>query len=433
MSFITMICLSQVVKTGASESSILFNNANLGIDITKTEASFSLVNYKDVIASRSSSLLWGINASGNLGNDIASVFKSSEIQPNSKFQGVLGYTFSNASTFRDFLDNEVSSLSKEKSTLYKSLDAAFFNNLINEVDLASVGNNIKNQAKAKIATIQSGANKFREAKKWVNERFQNSTGDESILMYKLYRFIEYNTELNNYLKIQPKIDRLLKQQEPNILKKKYVKGTIYSLIGFNGQQFNLLNPVDGFPGSFSIDKSSFTGRNFGLGLNSRIGGNFQFGFRYLNEESNNLNSLTKNEYKLVQSVNGQNGNVFTTETKKTAYSGTFDEVFINRFAIDVIKSFKMDDENIVLLDFYYRHGQSNNESNYVRRTDIGISASFFNNTGKFLGGIYLEVPDTNQNAEKRKPVDKQELEGVLNRLSFGVYAKFSFTSLLNLN
>ena len=65
-------------------------------------------------------------------------------------------------------------------------------------------------------------------------------------------------------------------------------------------------------------------------------------------------------------------------------------------------------------------------------TNIGCGFYFFKNTGKFLGGFYTELADVKNSFEKMKPEEEQNLRTPLKRLSFGIVAKMTIGSFLDI-
>ena len=424
---------AQIVKTSESESSILFKNTNLGLDIGKTEGSFSWLNYRNTVLYKPNSIIWGVNAKGSLSNDIASIVNSSEIQPSSQLSGVLGFTTSNGKSYTRLITQEITDLSKEKEALELKLDTTVYKDLkaeIEEVD--SVDANSSDKIIGLLDSLKKKDYPYQNLAKWAETEKAKTADTDLVFFYTLIQLsTQNNKDIARYAIVSTRLKEGLNALADAVLKKSYSRWNFYSHFGWSGQKYNVFKRVDTVSLDNSIEDESFGGFIGGFGVNWKYNGNWNVGIRYTYQESNTLYKLTASEYKLTNTFQATNGNTYTTETKKSAYPDVVDEVFLNRIDLDIMRSFKLNDDYILFLDIYYRHTQSNNQENFTRRTDIGVSSSFFKSTGKFVGGVYVELPDVNQNAEKRKP--EPELEPVVKRLSFGVYARFSFTSLLGLS
>jgi hypothetical protein len=158
-----------------------------------------------------------------------------------------------------------------------------------------------------------------------------------------------------------------------------------------------------------------------------------FGATYNYRKTNNFNLLTKKDYTL-RTTNTVSSQTLVQEKKITGYAGTYGAVEINEFAFDFMWREKLDSDgkNSILINPYIRSQMfSRNKELLPNSTNIGTGFYFFQNTGKFLGGIYFELPDVNQNYEKAKPVTEQNFRKPLNRISFGITGRISLGSMLN--
>ncbi len=119
------------------------------------------------------------------------------------------------------------------------------------------------------------------------------------------------------------------------------------------------------------------------------------------------------------------------EKKITGYSGKYGAVEVNNFNADIVFRLKLDDEDRshLLINPYMRATLfSRDTSLMVNKTNLG--AGFYFMQGKFLGGFYVELPDVNNNAEKMKPTDEQNLRQPLQRLSFGIVTKINLKTIM---
>ena len=423
---------AQDTKTGSDESSIILNNSNLGFDFGKTALSFKLNNLS-LRKNKAHGILWGVSGEGKNSEGITSIFSSSEIVPSSKLGLFLGYSISNT----DDLSKSYLSLSKSekdrvlefqkkfKLSIDKSIkdsinalqtpDNATYKILITEYD------KVKN-AKSNIYT---GLKKAFDKLSKDNSKTQKA---RDIAAFFVKTYFTDNPDWKLYNK---SMDIIIKSrnQYTETLSSGYRRTSLYMHYGNAATKFNTFKGWDSLKLSDSFEKNTFRGNNGGFGINHNLGSKWIFGFRYTYEETNNLSTLSTTEYKLTTTNTAVN-TTGSTEIKKTAYPDAFKTVYLNNYDFDVIRFIPYGDNHILLLDIYLRVNESLNENRLVSTTDLGISGSFFNGKkGSFIGGVYLQVPDINQNVERKKVEVDQDLKPIYERLSFGIFTKFSFTKL----
>ena len=122
------------------------------------------------------------------------------------------------------------------------------------------------------------------------------------------------------------------------------------------------------------------------------------------------------------------------EKKITAYSGKYGEVVVNRLNFDIIAAFKLDKEadNHILVNPYIRGNFFSRDTSLQLNTfNIGTGFYLFKKTGKFMGGLYIELPDVNNEIEKKKPLEDQNIRADFKRLTFGLVGRISINSLLS--
>ena len=171
------------------------------------------------------------------------------------------------------------------------------------------------------------------------------------------------------------------------------------------------------------------GGKIGVGVNFRWR-NLWIGATYSYVEGNNFNGLTQKEYKWDRTSEG-NGQTLVEEKTISAYSGKFNEIDYNELVGDIVYNVNLGDSGKShLLISPYIKGQlfSRDTSLLSNKTNIGVGLYFFKNNSKFLGGLYIELPDVNNNAEKRKPEADQNLRPAHKRLSFGITGRINLGS-----
>ena len=173
------------------------------------------------------------------------------------------------------------------------------------------------------------------------------------------------------------------------------------------------------------------GWQLGYGINYQWR-NLCFGFSWSRNKSNNFSKLTKKEYVIRTTRNAGNSNLIE-EAELAGYSGEYSKIYLNNLDIDVVVRLKLDKEykNYVLLNPYMRASVRSSNTTLLQNTlNLGLGIYFLPNNSKLLGGIYFELPDVNNNSEKAKDRDDQNLRPPLRRLSFGVLTKINLSTIM---
>lgn len=153
------------------------------------------------------------------------------------------------------------------------------------------------------------------------------------------------------------------------------------------------------------------------------------GFLFRSERTNNTELLQSTKYNLATSFTRGDQTAKTTEDIEAYKEAEYGEFTFRSIYIDLMRYIPLwKDSAVIAMNVYYRHRNSSNETFYPTYSDIGITTAFFKSTGKFAGGIYLELPDINEKIASRDPL--YETRPWSKRMNFGVYAKLSFTSFL---
>jgi hypothetical protein len=208
--------------------------------------------------------------------------------------------------------------------------------------------------------------------------------------------------------------------------------TLFAFGGINAIGFKRFTGIDSTDLSKSITDVGERGGQFGLGINYQWR-NIWLGFTFSRSESNNFTLLKKKEYTLQNTVTIA-PNTLIEETKITAYSGEYGKVDLSNVNVDIVARIRLDKEykNYLLWNPYLRASvASSNTLLLPNKTNVGMGAYFLPNNSKFLGGIYLELPDLNNNVEKMKEAAEQNLRPPFKRLSFGIVTKFSLSTIMN--
>lgn len=243
-------------------------------------------------------------------------------------------------------------------------------------------------------------------------------------------------EIKIILKLQQqeidKITTSLVSYRDGYIRYRLWKFSIFSFGGIDGSSFKRVDTINTISPSASFIKEEFRGGSFGIGLNYQIN-RFKFGVTYAYKMTNNFVLLDKTDYKLTTTTTS-GVQTLSEEKSISAYSGTYGEVEINEVNVDVLYTINLGktSETYALVNPYIRSTIFTRGKTILPNTyNLGIGTYFFTTKSKFLGGLYLELPDLNNTVEKTKPVTDQNIRPGLKRLTFGIVGKFSLNSLIS--
>ena len=351
------------------KSTLVYYGGNIGFDLSKTRLSFT---YSNLSTQKKNSFLWGVNAYGSNNSSLATIISGGELEPESGLDGLFGYRMriDKVNNIVKRIDNKLQQLDQEMEKIMN-----------------------------KMSGLKEGtpAYKAEEAKLRVKQ--------EKVAKLEAYKYKNQNDLIRRQL-------------------------VFYARLGGSSKAFKLAkpNPSSGFGTIFEDEK--FAGRTFSLGTNYETGP-WLFGLQWSQDFSNNLTDLSTKTYTLTtaETVGNQ-----TLVTKKdiSAYSATsYKEYTQNNINFDAILFTRLEEQNFVAWNFYVRHKMTTNAAIVPTYTNLGLGGYFFNKENKFLGGIYVELPDVSQSLEKTKP--EPEIRKIQDRLVFGIVARFNFSSIIGPN
>ena len=424
----SLYLMGQNIQTGEGSSSIILQTANIGFDIKEASISFKINNFSQAkLTKKEKSKQWvyGVNVVGKNQEGFSSIFSGSSIVPSSSISSLFGYSYSNSYDVAKFIRID-EKLAQEKNSLLDYLDNNFIkliNKELKKIDDDKIKAYLKN-----IITTELGSltNKYNKLEKALEKELRNMDPSIAIEAQKLYNLL---MGLQQWQRIK-EIDKTNETNEVGkINTSKYWKFTFYGHYGLQSQKFNIFKGWNPTNIADSFTEETFRGSNGGFGANLLLKSKLIFGFKYTYEETNNLNTLSTTDYKIT-TTNSDGTSTGSTQISKTAYPDTYNTAYVNNYDFDVIYFFNLGKKSILIGDLYTRINKSTNQQNLVSTTDLGVSCSFFKEKGKFIGGFYIEVPDINQNIEKRKPISDQNLKKWHRRFSFGLYANYNLSSLI---
>lgn len=427
--FLVLLCISigtvvygqGLTKNAEGESTVIMHGANIGIDIGKTELSFSFNNLQNTIGENHEPV-YGASVKGGNKEGISSLFKKGEFIPAATLDAILGYSFSNGSkvSYKQGIDDISVRQEKFEKGFEKTLPERI-KKLVTNSELIPEKKAALIDAIPSVVSVESTETKFHKLLE-----SDDATEHSELVKIKAGMLLikkEYLERSNAY------DDERAKVYETEL--KEYWQFIFFSYGGIQGSEFKRFETFNAENLSKSFIDESFRGGKFGGGINAQWRF-LRLGFTYGYLKTNNFSLLTKKEYTLKNTVTNNEQSI-TEEKKITAYTGTYGEVEVNELNLDLIVNLKLDAKakNHVLINPYLRTQlMSRNALVLPNSTNIGLGFYFFKDSGKFLGGFYTELPDINNNYEKAKPEADRNLRAPLERMTFGIVGKFTLNTIL---
>jgi hypothetical protein len=442
-----VLCSAQVFTGSAKDkSSVIYHGATLGISITDPSIGFSLNNFSnEKYKNKKKKVVWALNGTAASNSGIANFFNGGDISSGVNANAIVGYSWtcgkSNKLTnlqdkaevsYNDLLDsykkhtNEIQTFLSGKVTLmHNTAEANLLTYLPKE----------KNAEKRK--KLSDALNKFIDgfSINHIQEDIKTMTDsypdDATFLKETAEKIVSIG--IGAYADVQEmgrKTDQLFTQirELRGYWQNRF---TVYGAGGYTTNGFKLFETPDTTNFSKSFQNKLFRG------YSTRLGGNIQFGSRWLiganfgYEMTDNFSTLSSKDYTITTIQSNSSGQQLKTEKKITAYSGDyFDELKTYPLNADAILFVHVSDTAVAGLNLYLRQTYSESKKKLPETTNIGFGVYFFSNTAsKFLGGIYVEAPDINNNIAKNVP--DANLRPLNKRLTFGLVAKFTFSSIFS--
>jgi len=423
-------CYSQgLTKSAEGESTVLFRGNTISADLGETELGLSFNNLQKSIG-ESSYFIFGGSVKGKNESGVAGLFSKGDFVPSSSLNSFIGWSTSNGvpAVYKNSYAKKLDKYDKFLRQSDVNLTASFINIIsIETKNIPGGGLALKNE----LEQLFSG----KTQKQFINALKQLNKNDAN--EKKAIKSITDKCEIiyNNWEKINDKYESQIKKIEKNISETSFNQFSLFLFGGINSSKFKQYVGTNLDTLNNSFKDVNFRGGNFGLGVNYQYR-NWMFGASYSYSKTNNFKLLTKKDYTL-KTVEDQTtgGQQLIQEKKITAYSGNYDDVEINEFNIDVIYKASLDKElkNHILINPYLRSQLKSRKKEILPNSlNFGCGFHFFNTSGKFLAGFYVELPDVENNYEKAKPIEDQNLRPPFERLSLGIVTKLSLSTVLDI-
>ena len=414
--------------------SSLIGGTSIGFDLTKTSLRFDYTGKfqprsSELNNNRTSYTNWGGTLKGGNNNSIAQLIKDGSFEPS---------TSASAFIFRGWNLNQ-----KKVNQILSPLNKVVPD--LNKID-AEYARKIKKETDQLVSSL-SGPTKA-EVKE-VTDRFAD---DMSVLVGKLAdigkkstvstadkdRIVNSTRALNGLLAgfdTDARRNQLLdsqnaiQQQYKNFRRlNPYKRIVAYARLGTTATKFKYYQTLNTQNLSQSFSDTVFAGLFGELGVNYFTKSYLIFGLNVGYARANTLEDASPNTVTIQRVITDQIGQTVTTKRDITAYQGTFQQYGQFRVKGDAVALIPATQKGVLALNPYFRFatGANNIVADQIR---LGINGYFFNQQGKFLGGLYIErnyaVEITSRSGNTTSfSVTRQGLE-------FGIRAAYLLDTFLN--
>lgn len=442
--FLTLVIIKSLAqgltKNAKGEGSVLFKGNHLTLDVAESKISFGLNNLQSKFGDKCG-FVWGINANGENESGIAGLIGEGTVVPNASLKGFIGVSTSNGipKALNSRLDKEVASYRE----LLEKLDISSWEDIKNTILINTLGNDLKKLRANQLKALRNALTQGFYIENLKNFKSDEDTSDEIKKLEKdaIEKIKKSGKKiLENVENQQKKLSNDIQKTENEISTSNFYQHIFYLSGGAGSTSFKLVPKIT-TPFNDSFINTTFLSKNLGLGANFLFK-NIIIGASYKCVLRNNLATLKEKTYTIrttTPSTTANDNQVLIEESKVTAYPTSdtkqYLEVGLKELNLDVVINKKLDEKskNFLLINPYLNaQVKSKNESVIPKNFSIGCGLYYYKESGKFLGGIYFELPDVSQAYEKLKPVVDQKLLAPQKRVVIGLTGQMTIGSFLNL-
>ncbi len=442
-----MLSKAQVFTGSAKDkSSIIYQGTTLGLSITDPSINFSLNNFSnEKFRNKNKKFVWAANATAASNSGIANFFDGGSISSGINANAFVGYTWVKGQS------NKLIHLKNKAQANYSALMKTYTNNT-NKIE-SFLNEKADLMHEIADANISAYLPKLKDAdkKKRLSDAFNGFVNSFSVshidadINALLTQFPDDSAFVKatavkisavglgafaDSKEMSRETDKLFTQimELRGYWQRRY---TIYLSGGYSTNGFKWFDKFDTTNFAKSFQDKIFRGYNGRIGVNVHFGSRWLVGGNVGYEVIDNFKALSSKDYTITTTQSNASGQQIKSEKKITAYSGEyFDQLKTYPLNADVILFIPVNDSAVAALNLYLRQTFSDDKKKLPETTNIGLGVYFFNNiASKFLGGIYVEAPDMNNNIAKNDP--EVDLKPLNKRLTFGLVAKFTFSSIFS--
>ncbi|MEJ7767552.1 MAG: hypothetical protein WKF89_07055 [Chitinophagaceae bacterium] len=424
-----------LTQSAEGKGSYIFKGTNVSFDLLKTDFSFTINNLNDPVKVSSENdnhfFFYGGEINAKSAEGLGNLFSGGYLVPSAGADAYIGFQLANS--FNRLVEAEEATLSAQMTKIKNQQFNDFVKRMNDKIDQeillsllsdSVIVRKIRREWKESLLVLQP--KQFFDFLK----TYKPDNATVAAIIPKLTAEVEainkQNTEGLDHVRT------LLVQSREDNIQKKLWRLSIFALGGIDASSFRRIESINTNNFARSFIREDYRGGHLGAGLNFQYN-RWKIGATYLYHRTNNFNLLDRTDYKLTSVVTSGN-QTLTQERAITAYSGLYGEVDINEFNSDIIYSLHLggSSNSYALLNAYIRGNFFSRNKELLPNTyNIGFGSYLFTKKSKFLGGLYIELPDVDNYYEKSKPAADQNLRAGLKRLTFGIVGKFSLNSFIS--
>jgi hypothetical protein len=417
---------------GKSAIPLPLRGAGISVDIGKTEVAFGVNNYSKVFDSVTNQWFWGANLTGKNKKGFANLFNAGDIVPEGDLLLFTGYSISNTqwisnnyhnSKLYDSIKEAKQEIVTINASLY-SLTKKSFNTHKPKIKDQKIADSIISQLED---TLEDNPD-IRPVLEWYKKSDKELEAFISAVSADVEKIRAGIVRKTHAIRVENKKRRIkadsifFKDHHPWRL-------TLFLQGGIRAREFKRYLGITTPDFGKSFQDTIFRGGHFGIGANFHIG-NLWIGATYSYLKTDNFSTLSGKEYTLRRTDTLTQ--VLIQEKKVTAYPGKYSRVETNELNIDFVYDFKINDTSRIMVNPYLRASLFSRDTSYLKNfTNVGLGVYFLGKKRKFIGGLYVELPDISNNAEKAKPEAEMNIRPPFQKLHFGIVTKFNLSSIFN--
>lgn len=413
------------------------NGMSVSIDIGESEIAFGANNYSKALNKSNkrpfNNWFYGANLAAKNSSGIGNLISDGKISPAANLQGFLGFNINNnAKLIENWEKSKWKHIAQTVNDRRKRLVDGYRKDIIGIIIESAekiVDSNFK--ASTKLALKDSIANHTPDGLA-LNVQIALIKGLADVRLKEFVKVFKDLQAVAEAVYMQKYNDPKAEATTMEIAKEFARTNKVFSLTpflfgGLEGRSFSYFTGTSAISLAKSFTDTLTKGKLIGFGINLQRG-SFWFGLTYSFISGDNFTTLTNKEYTL-RTTDNLNNQALISEKKITSYSGNYARVKNNQLNIDLIKEFELSDTARIITNVYYRASMFSRNKDYLPNiSSTGLGLYFLGAKAKFIGGLYVELPDLANNLEKSKPVLEQDIRSPLKKLTFGITTKFAIAS-----
>lgn len=435
-----------LVQDSKSSSSIRYRGNAINLDPTQGRASFAINSYEtEYKPDKKYGSMWGLQGSAASKSGLAGIINAGSLVPEGSFLASGGITITrnrdpkfNATqqtldAVYDARAKGITAMAEELDAIEESFNTRVASSTLISGDLSAAITNIF-QTKGTTQLADAVDALSREQKDAAVKTELNTLASDLRIALTSYQAIRQLSA--------KQVERYRDQVRRSFWRERHL---VYGSLGGSASSFSYLSNqtlTTNFNDRF--EKKKLESVRWSVGYNYQKAGNTVVGLNINGQKVDNFSDLTATEYTISNTTQINSATAIqtqptasTTVTQKiddkqiiTGYSGDYQVAFQTSINADLVKFYKGTEtsQGVVAINYYARWLLSSRPSVIPSTFTLGLGTYFFQNNGAFLGGLYIELPDITNQAEKLKSTPT--FKPFYNRISFGVVTKFSISSII---